>query len=143
MDVKQLVKFGLDEDKAKEILNKIEKYVLDEVKNKTKEYENKILDLELNMIVERQLFIAGAKNIKATKALLDFEKFNNKNIDESLIKDMIYELKRNEETKFLFFEQNDFKLKGFKPLETNINSNTINRQLSYEELCKHYEKGIF
>ena len=143
MDIKQLVKLGLDEDKAKEIFSKIERYILDDVKNKTKEYENKILDLELNIIVERQLFIAGAKNIKATKALLDFEKFNKKNIDENLIKEMIDELKRNEETKFLFFEQNDFKLKGFKPLETNINNNTINRQLSYEELCKHYEKGIF
>ncbi|WP_250278881.1 phage scaffolding protein [[Clostridium] colinum] len=143
MDVKQLVNFGLDEDKAKQIYSKIQKYIFEEVKNKTKEYENKILDLELNIIVERQLFMAGAKNIKATKALIDFDKLNNKNIDENLINEMIKELKNNEETKFLFFEQNNLQLKGFKPLETNLNNNTINRQMSYEELCRHYEKGIF
>ena len=143
MDERELIKFGLAEDKAKEIYTKIEKYILNEVKERTKEYESRILDLELNMIVERQLFIAGARNIKATKALLNFEQINKKNVDEELIKEMIEELKENEETKFLFFEQKDFKLKGFKPLETNINNNLTNRALSYEELCKHYERGIF
>lgn len=143
MDVKQLISFGLEEAKATEIYNKIQDYISDEVKKKTKEFEEKISLLNLNMIVERHLFKAGAKNIKATKALIDIDKLNKKNIDEELIKQMIDELKNNEETRFLFFEQDVLKLKGFKPFETNLNKNTVNKNLSYEELCKHYEKGIF
>ena len=127
MDIKQLVSLGIEESKAKEIYNKIEKYILEEIKLKTKEYENKILDLELKMAVERQLFMSKAKNIKATMALIDFNKLDRKNI---------------EETKFLFSEEEYNKITGFKPLESNISS-IANRQLSYEELCKYYEKGIF
>ena len=143
MDVKQLISFGLEEAKATEIYNKIQDYISDEIKKKTKEFEEKISLLNLNIVVERYLFKAGAKNIKATKALIDIDKLNKKNIDEELIKQMIDELKNNEETRFLFFEEDALKLKGFKPFETNLNKNTVNKNLSYEELCKHYEKGIF
>ncbi len=143
MDIKQIIDLGIEEPKAKEIYNKIEKYILEEIKKQTKEYENQILDLKLNMAVERQLFMAGAKNIKATIALIDFSKLNNKNIDEALIKQMIEELKTNEETNFLFFEDKSTDIKGFKPLETNIDRHTHNKKLSYEELCKYYERCIF
>ena len=142
MDIKQLVNLGIEESKAKEIYNKIEKYILEEIKLKTKEYENKILDLELKMAVERQLFMSKAKNIKATMALIDFNKLDRKNIDEKAIKNMVDELRNNEETKFLFDEEEYNKITGFKPLESNISS-IANRQLSYEELCKYYEKGVF
>ena len=142
MDIKQLIDLGVESSKAKEIYNKIQKYINDEVKIKTKEMENKILDLELKMVVERQLFMAKAKNIKATMALIDFNKLDKNNIDEKLIKSMIDELKNNEETKFLFEKEDENKITGFKPLETNKN-NIVNNQLSYEELCKYYEKGIF
>lgn len=142
MDIKQLVSLGIEEPKAKEIYNKIEKYILEEIKLRTKEYENKILDLELKMAVERQLFMSKAKNIKATIALIDFNKLDRKNIDEKAIKNMVDELRSNEETKFLFDEEEYNKITGFKPLESNISS-IANRQLSYEELCKYYEKGIF
>lgn len=143
MDVKHLIQLGLEEAKATEIYNNIQNYTLEQVKNKTKEYEEKISLLNLNLIIERYLFKAGAKNIKATKALIDFDKLNKKNIDEQLIKQMIDELKNNEETRFLFFDDDFIKLKGFKPLETNFNKMAVNKNLSYEELCKHYEKGIF
>ena len=142
MDIKQLVSLGIEEPKAKEIYNKIEKYILEEIKLRTKEYENKILDLELKMAVERQLFMSKAKNIKAAMALIDFNKLDRKNIDEKVIKNMVDELRNNEETKFLFDEEEYNKITGFKPLESNISS-IANRQLSYEELCKYYEKGIF
>ncbi len=142
MDIKQLVNLGIEESKAKEIYNKIEKYILEEIKLKTKEYENKILDLELKMAVERQLFMSKAKNIKATMSLIDFNKLDRKNIDEKAIKNMVDELRNNEETKILFSEEEYNKITGFKPLESNISS-IANRQLSYEELCKYYEKGVF
>lgn len=142
MDIKQLTNLGIEETKAKEIYNKLEKYVFDKIKEKTKEYENKMLELELKMAVERQLFMAKAKNIKATMALIDFNKLDIKNIDEKAIKNMIDELKNNEETKFLFSEEEVNKITGFKPLEAS-GKNIASRQLSYEELCKYYEKGIF
>lgn len=145
MDIKQIIDLdlGIDKSKSKEIYNKIQNYILEEIKNKTKEYQNKILDLELNLIIQRELFKAGAKNIKATMALIDFNKLNKKNIDEDIIKDMINKLKTDDETKFLFLEEENTKIKGFKPFETNLNNNITNRNLSYEELCKYYEKSIF
>lgn len=142
MDIKQLINLGIEETKAKEIFNKIEKYILEQINLKTKEAEDKVLDLQLKMAVERQLFMAKAKNIKATMALIDFTKLDKNNIDEKLIKTIIDELKNNEETQFLFDEEVSNKITGLKPLESNSNS-IVNRQLSYEELCNYYEKGIF
>mgnify|MGYP003369178236 CR=1 FL=1 len=142
MDIKQLVDLGIDEPKAKEIYNKIEKHINNQVKLKTSQLEDHILDLELKIAIERQLFIAKAKNTKAAMALIDFNKLDKRNIDETLIKSMIEQLKNNDETRFLFEENQNDKITGFKPLE--INRNIANkRQLSYEELCKYYEKGIF
>nr|WP_317356802.1 phage scaffolding protein [uncultured Tyzzerella sp.] len=142
MDIKQLVDLGIDEPKAKEIYNKIEKHINNQVKLKTSQLEDHILDLELKIAIERQLFIAKAKNTKAVMALIDFNKLDKRNIDETLIKSMIEQLKNNDETRFLFEENQNDKITGFKPLE--INRNIANkRQLSYEELCKYYEKGIF
>lgn len=142
MDIKQLIDLGINEPKAKEIYNKIEKYINNQVKLKTSQLEEKILDLELKIAIERQLFMAKAKNTKAAMALIDFDKLDKRNIDESLIKSMIEQLKNNDETKFLFEESLNDKITGFKPLE--INRNVANKkQLSYEELCKYYEKGIF
>lgn len=145
MDVKKIISFGLDERKATELYEKIEQYILDEVKTKTKQFEQQVLELKLNMAVERQLFMAKAKNIKAAKALIDFGKLNSKKIDEELIKQMIEEIKEDEETKFLFVEdeEDELKVKGFKPFETNLHNNKINRALSYEQLCKQYERGIY
>ncbi|WP_317367731.1 phage scaffolding protein [uncultured Tyzzerella sp.] len=142
MDIKYLMDLGIEKPKAEEIYCKIEKYIFEKMKEKTKEYENKILELELKMTVERQLFMAKAKNIKATMALIDFNKLDSKNIDEKAIKNMIDELKNNEETKFLFNEDEDNKITGFKPIESS-GKNISRGQLSYEELCKYYEKGIF
>ncbi len=134
MDIKYLMELGIEKPKAEEIYCKIEKNIFEKMKEKTKEYENKILELELKMTVERQLFMAKAKNIKATMALIDFNKID--------IKNMIDELKNNEETKFLFNEDEDNKITGFKPIESS-GKNIARGQLSYEELCKYYEKGIF
>lgn len=144
MDIKNLVELGLDMPKAKEIYNKMQKYINDEIKTKTKELESKLLDVQLKSAVEKQLFIAKAKNIKATTALIDFSKLDKNNIDEKSIKSMIDELKNNKETKFLFdFEdESKTKLTGLIPLNS-IKNNNFNENLSYEELCKYYEKNNF
>lgn len=142
MEIKQLINLGLDENVANQVYIGIQKYVEEKLQKQKEESQNEILEIKLNMAIERQLFMAGAKNIKATKALIDIEKLDKVNIDEKAIRKLINELKNNIETSFLFFEPKDDKLKGFKPLESNVNLNN-NRALTYEELCKYYENGLF
>jgi len=76
--------------------------------------------IRLNNAVEKKLIASGAKNIKATKALLDLESVeldedgNVKGLDEQ-----IKQLQENEDSKFLFKIQSSNKqqFKGFKPGE--------------------------
>ena len=77
--------------------------------------------IRLNNAVEKKLIASGAKNIKATKALLDLESVeldedgNVKGLDEQ-----IKQLQENEDSKFLFNIQSSNKqqFKGFKPGES-------------------------
>lgn len=89
----------------------------------TKEkYEAELRQLRINNAVERALIASGAKNIKATKALLDLESLeldedgNVKGLDEQ-----IKQLQENEDSKFLFNIQSSNKqqFKGFKPGESS------------------------
>lgn len=88
----------------------------------TKEkYEAELKQIRLNNAVEKKLIASGAKNIKATKALLDLESVeldedgNVKGLDEQ-----IKQLQENEDSKFLFNIQslNKQQFKGFKPGES-------------------------
>ena len=88
----------------------------------TKEkYEAELKQIRLNNAVEKKLIASGAKNIKATKALLDLESVeldedgNVKGLDEQ-----IKQLQENEDSKFLFNIQSSNKqqFKGFKPGES-------------------------
>jgi len=89
----------------------------------TKEkYEAELKQIRLNNAVEKKLIASGAKNIKATKALLDLESVeldedgNVKGLDEQ-----IKQLQENEDSKFLFNipSSNKQQFKGFKPGESS------------------------
>lgn len=89
----------------------------------TKEkYEAELRQLRINNAVEKKLIASGAKNIKATKALLDLESVeldedgNVKGLDEQ-----IKQLQESEDSKFLFNIQSSNKqqFKGFKPGESS------------------------
>lgn len=60
--------------------------------------------LKINNAVERALSSAGAKNLKAVKALLDLNEAEMDGEDVKGLADQIKRLKANEDTKFLFGE---------------------------------------
>lgn len=141
MDIKTIMKFGLDENKSKEIFDKLNDYMEKEIKKRVLEQDNKY-KIELDKLkkinsVERELINFGARNIKAVLALIDidFDKFDINNIRSE-----IENLKNNEETSFLFFEKDKQpKLKGIKPFDTNLYKDNCVKNMDYEELCKYYE----
>lgn len=144
MDIKILTNYGLDEktsnlilkDIEKEISIRLEKAILQEKKN----YEAELNKLKCIAIIEKELILAGARNLKATLALIDINSINFEKFNIKLIKEKINELKSNESTSFLFFEKpKDIKLKGFRPLESNLHTEKSIENMNYEELCKYYE----
>lgn len=144
MDIKILTNYGLDEktsnlilkDIEKEISIRLEKAILQE----KKKYETELNKLKCIAIIEKELILAGARNLKATLALIDIDSINFEKFNIKLIKEKINELKSNESTSFLFFEkQKDNKLKGFRPLESNLHTEKSIENMNYEELCKYYE----
>lgn len=144
MDIKNIMKFGIDEVSARKIIFEIEKYISTQISEKTyeikKKYEKELLVLKNQAIVERELMLAGARNLKATMALIDLDDIHEENINLNFIKQKINELKSNENTKFLFFEHNqNNQIKGFRPFETNLNKDKSIKNMDYEELCKYYE----
>ena len=89
-------------------------------KKAQEEYEAKIDKMIVNNEIERELLRAGAKNIKAVKALLDLSKVQR---DGETVKghtDQIQALQKAEDSKFLFSIEDKgdkFKFKGAKPGE--------------------------
>lgn len=145
MNINTLSKFGLDETKAKQLFEQIQNYIKNEVEKKAYEeklkYEKELLKLKQKATIETELLLAGARNIKATLALLDIDEISAEEFDINKIKEKIFRLKENENTKFLFFDKNDeIKLKGFKPFESHILKEKYDRNMNYEELCKYYEQ---
>lgn len=144
MDIKNIMKFGIDEVSARKIIFEIEKYISTQISEKTyeikKKYEKELLVFKNQAIVERELMLAGARNLKATMALIDLDDIHEENINLNFIKQKINELKSNENTKFLFFEHNqNNQIKGFRPFETNLNKDKSIKNMDYGELCKYYE----
>lgn len=87
----------------------------DENKAVADRYKADIKALLVNSIVERDLFKAGAKNIKAAKALLtDLDKAELDGENVKGLADQIKKLQEDEGSKFLF-EDRSGQLKGFVP----------------------------
>lgn len=87
----------------------------DENKAVADRYKADLKALLVNSIVERDLFKAGAKNIKAAKALLvDLDKAELDGENVKGLADQIKKLQEDEGSKFLF-EDKGAQLKGFVP----------------------------
>ncbi len=87
----------------------------DENKAAADKYKADVKALLVNSIVERDLFKAGAKNIKAAKALLnDLDKAELDGENVKGLADQIKKLQEDEGSKFLF-EDKGAQLKGFVP----------------------------
>ena len=87
----------------------------DENKAVADRYKADLKALLVNSIVERDLFKAGAKNIKAAKALIvDLDKAELDGENVKGLADQIKKLQEDEGSKFLF-EDRGGQLKGFVP----------------------------
>ena len=137
-------------------LKELSKIDVEQLNSKIKEFEktNKDLvekhnfemeSLKKDYAVEKALIGANARNIKATKSLLDLdnlkldEQGNLKGLDEQ-IKALI----EGEDTSFLFkTEEVKSEVKGLQPIDTpNISPTTKDvKNMSYTELCNYYENG--
>lgn len=145
MDIKTLMTYGLDESKAKQIFEQIEKEIAKEIEKgilaEKVKYEAEINKMNNKAIVEKELMLAGARNLKAVLALIDTELIEAKKLNIDEIKNKIEELKNNENTSFLFFGNDKaVKLKGFKPFESDLYKEKSIKNMDYEELCKYYEE---
>ncbi|MDE6181876.1 MAG: phage scaffolding protein, partial [Eubacteriales bacterium] len=139
------MKYGIEENKARQIFEQIEKEIAIEIDNaildERRKYEAEINKMKNQAIIEKELMFAGARNLKAVLGLIDIEEIGSKKLNINEIKNKIEELKNNENTSFLFFESNkEPRLKGLKPFESNLYKEKTIKNMDYEELCKYYEE---
>lgn len=106
------------------------------------EIEKKYISKIIEIIIENEIILAGGRNIKTIKPLLDtssidLENFDIDNFDRTIIKNMVLKLKEDEDTKFLF---NLGDVKGLKALDSNLETKSKNtKNMSYEQLCEFYK----
>ncbi len=147
MDFKNLLQDKLDENTIAQILIKIEEYIKKEVCNRIyKEkanYETELDKLKKISLIETELMLFGARNIKAALALIDLESIDFNNFDIENIKQKIKKLKTNQNTAFLFNKEEDKVLqKGFKPFDSYMYREKPLSNMNYEELCRYYDDEL-
>jgi hypothetical protein len=100
------------------------------------QYEERIKELRLGFAIEIALLRAGARNVKATAALLDRDKLSvDKDGKVEGLEEQINELKENEETAFLF--ESAVRVKGLIPYESG---NVPTEKMTYSHFCEIYGK---
>ena len=88
---------------------------LERLRKEVEDYKDRFKEVSADRIIEDALRNAGAKSIKACKALIDMDslEFDGKNVIG--LDEQIKKLASDEETAFLFEKKGSFKLKGVKP----------------------------
>lgn len=142
MNIKTLLDLGIQENTAKIVIEKfkaeIDVLVAKKLDDAKKAYSLEFKKLTLQNTVEKELILAGARNLKATIALVDFSAFDPENIDLQGIKDYVNSLKLDEATSFLFFDDAnniELNLKGLPPFDVPFTPN-----FNYQDLLKNYSQ---
>lgn len=128
MDKEQLLKLGLTDEQSDAVL-RMEKNELDKIK--------------IDFAAETALIAAGAKNVKAAKALIDFEKIKISGNSAEGLDEQIHDLINDEDTSFLFGGKEDKtkKFKGFKPEEGKDQTKPKDfKKMTYTEMCKYLKE---
>ncbi|MDR1754118.1 MAG: phage scaffolding protein [Eubacterium sp.] len=137
MTAEVLENIGLTKDLIEKILLQSQidsELIKDEL---CKQYERQISSLKLEFLIERALTAAGAKNLKAVRALIsvDMDNGNDENTSDEetmiSIEKQIEELVSNDDTSFLFGNR-DFKFIGLRPAEKSETKPDIDA-MSYSE----------
>lgn len=104
-------------------------------------YEADLKNLQINGAIEKALIGAGAKNMKAVKALLNLEGAELDGENVKGLAEQIKALQTAEDSKFLFSEP-AAKFKGVKGGEGSGNPPAKGvKDMSYTELVAHLEAG--
>lgn len=122
-----------------ELRKQIEKLQNDN-KTANEQYKTEVTQLKINSAVDMALTKAGAKTLKAVKALIDIDKIS---VDESGnvtgIEEQIKGLAEGEDTKYLFnseaFKGVSVGSSGQEPEAADIS------KMSYTEMCAYLEKN--
>ncbi len=104
------------------------------------EYEEKINALKLSFAVDTALLKAGAKNIRAAKALIDINgiSFDKEREDRTVgLDEQIAALKANEESAFLFKDNRENSAKGFTPYSGESSDEDMGAR-TYSDFCEIY-----
>lgn len=107
-------------------------------------HESEMNQLKIDFAVEKALTSAGAKNLKAVRALLELEdaKFDKEGNVKGLA-EQIEKLTTGEDTKFLFnVQQQTNTFKGFQPgasTETKPGAKVDPSKMTYEQLAAYME----
>jgi len=118
--------------------------------NKTKDeaHAKEILQLKVDGAVDKALTEAGAKNIKAVRALLELEDAKlDKDGTVKGLKDQVDKLMKDEGTKFLFNEPDQGSKQTFKGFQPGASSEkkpgaTVDlTKMNYDELCAYLEQN--
>lgn len=112
-------------------------------------HAKEIKRLKIDSAVEGALMAAGAKNMKAVRALLDIdaEKVKVKedgSLDGLSLDEQIKKLQGAEDSKFMFNEVKKAKFKGTKPGDPgkdDPDTKVDPKDMTYEELCAYMEEN--
>lgn len=86
--------------------------------------------------IDLALINAGARNLKAARALLELED----EFDEDLLNTQIQNLSQSDESSFLFSQNNSYF--GMSPVEGETQQEKGFDEMSYSEMCAYIERGI-
>lgn len=136
--LEELKKGAGDNEKLQKQIEKLE------AENKTakENFEKGLNELKINNAVDLALTAKGAKNLKATRALLDFEKIKIKGDGFEGIDEQIDSLIADEGTKFLFEQVNVNVPKGMTPPSgTNQPPKKAYKDMNYSERVAYLAAG--
>lgn len=126
---------------ANEQLQKQIETLMTENQQAKEKYEADVKALQISNVVERELMGAGAKNLKAVKALLNLD---NAELDGESIKGLADQIKNLQKTDgFLFDVKSDKSLapSGAVPAENKTSGGKPVDQMNYSERAAYVEAG--
>lgn len=147
MQFKYIDELALTQQKSKLIYNEISNYIEQKVQealdSSKQDYEQKLQNIQLDSIIEKEIALSGARNVKSVMALIDKDKLSLKNGQVPSLKQKIQELKNDPNTSFLFFNNDNSNFRGITPFESKLHNSKKLDNMDYEELCQYYNDFNF
>lgn len=137
---KQLAELKKSAGDNDELKKQIESLQLENKTAKDK-FEADLKQMKISNAIDSALTGAGAKNIKAVKALLDLEKIKLDGENVTGIDDQVKMLLSAEDSKFLFNVKTENQLTGMKAAESNTTAEKPVSEMNYSERVAYMKAG--